>query len=57
MDNTLQITRGRELLTAVFLTWLTIGWMTIEGVVSVALGVASHSLLLEAFGAVTPFNN
>ena len=43
-------TRGGDLRTAVFLTWLTIGWMTVEGVTSVALGLASHSLLLESFG-------
>ena len=50
MDDILKTTRGRDLRTAVFLTWLTIGWMTIEGVASVALGLASHSLLLESFG-------
>lgn len=35
---------------ALWLTWLTIGWMTMEGVASVILGLDSHSLLLEAFG-------
>jgi divalent metal cation (Fe/Co/Zn/Cd) transporter len=35
---------------ALLLTYITIGWMTIEGAVSLLLGWASKSLLLEAFG-------
>ena len=35
---------------ALFLTYITIGWMTIEGAASLLLGWASKSLLLEAFG-------
>jgi divalent metal cation (Fe/Co/Zn/Cd) transporter len=32
------------------LTYITIGWMTVEGAASLLLGWASKSLLLEAFG-------
>ncbi len=39
-----------NLKTALFLTWLTVGWMVIEGVASLVLGLVLHSLLLEAFG-------
>jgi divalent metal cation (Fe/Co/Zn/Cd) transporter len=35
---------------ALFLTYITIGWMTIEGAAALLLGWASKSLLLEAFG-------
>src|SRR5246127_3254789 len=35
---------------ALLLTYVTIGWMTIEGAASLLLGWASKSLLLEAFG-------
>src|SRR5438552_2734701 len=35
---------------ALRLTYITIGWMTIEGAASLLLGSASKSLLLEAFG-------
>src|SRR6266576_6783968 len=35
---------------ALLLTYITLGWMTIEGAVSLLLGWASKSLLLEAFG-------
>src|SRR5436305_10293412 len=35
---------------ALLLTYITIGWMTIEGAASFLLGCASKSLLLEAFG-------
>src|SRR3989440_4040103 len=35
---------------ALRLTYITIGWMTIEGAASLLLGWASKSLLLEAFG-------
>src|SRR5579863_5547379 len=32
------------------LEWLTIGWMTVEAVVSIAAGVTAGSLVLIAFG-------
>jgi divalent metal cation (Fe/Co/Zn/Cd) transporter len=32
------------------LEWITIGWMTIEGAVAIAAGLAAHSLTLLAFG-------
>src|SRR5947208_1825848 len=35
---------------ALLLTYITVGWMTIEGAASLLLGWASKSLLLEAFG-------
>jgi len=35
---------------ALLLTYITIGWMTIEGAASLLLGWTSKSLLLEAFG-------
>ncbi len=35
---------------ALLLTYITIGWMTIEGAAALLLGWASKSLLLEAFG-------
>ena len=35
---------------APLLTYITLGWMTIEGAASLLLGWASKSLLLEAFG-------
>src|SRR6266568_9442894 len=35
---------------ALVLTYITIGWMTIEGAASLLLGWASKSLLLQAFG-------
>ncbi len=35
---------------ALWLTYITLGWMTIEGAASLLLGWASRSLLLEAFG-------
>ena len=42
--------RLRDLRTARYLMWFTIGWMVIEGAASFVLGIDSHSLLLEAFG-------
>lgn len=36
--------------TALLLTYLTLGWMTIEGAAAIVLGLLSKSLLLEAFG-------
>src|SRR5213596_1008241 len=35
---------------SLLLTYITLGWMTIEGAASLLLGWASKSLLLEAFG-------
>src|ERR1700751_2012064 len=35
---------------ALLLTYITLGWMTIEGAASLVLGWASKSLLLQAFG-------
>src|SRR6266403_2802185 len=35
---------------ALLLTYITLGWMAIEGAASLLLGWASKSLLLEAFG-------
>src|SRR5213079_1603984 len=35
---------------ALLLTYITLGWMTVEGAASLLLGWASKSLLLEAFG-------
>src|SRR5437867_3118793 len=44
--------RGRfdDVRLALALTYITIGWMTIEGAASLLLGWTSKSLLLEAFG-------
>jgi hypothetical protein len=42
--------RADNLKRALLLTYITIGWMTIEGTASLLLGWASKSLLLEAFG-------
>ncbi len=42
--------RATDLRIALWLTYITIGWMTIEGAASLLLGWASKSLLLEAFG-------
>src|SRR5437667_2229559 len=42
--------RAMDLRFALLLTYITIGWMTIEGAASLLLGWASKSLLLEAFG-------
>jgi divalent metal cation (Fe/Co/Zn/Cd) transporter len=42
--------RAMNLTFALLLTYITIGWMTIEGAASLLLGWASKSLLLEAFG-------
>lgn len=42
--------RAADLRLALRLTYLTLGWMTIEGAASLWLGWASHSLLLEGFG-------
>ena len=42
--------RSADISVALWLTYITIGWMTIEGAASLLLGWASKSLLLEAFG-------
>lgn len=42
--------RSADINVALWLTYITIGWMTIEGAASLLLGWASKSLLLEAFG-------
>ncbi len=42
--------RAADLRQALLLTDITLVWMTFEGAVSLVLGRASHSLLLEAFG-------
>ena len=42
--------RSTDVRFALWLTYITIGWMTIEGAASLLLGWASKSLLLEAFG-------
>src|SRR5690242_5893885 len=42
--------RAADVRMALVLTYITIGWMTTEGIASLVLGWASRSLLLEAFG-------
>jgi hypothetical protein len=42
--------RSEDVRFALLLTYITIGWMTIEGAASLLLGWASKSFLLEAFG-------
>lgn len=42
--------RSADVRFALWLTYITIAWMTIEGAASLLLGWASKSLLLEAFG-------
>ena len=42
--------RSDDVRFALLLTYITIGWMTIEGAASLLLGWASKSLLLETFG-------
>src|SRR5437762_2245835 len=42
--------RAGDLQKALLLTYITLGWMTIEGAAALLLGWASKSLLLEAFG-------
>src|SRR5213593_4564236 len=44
------ISRSDDVRFALLLTYITIGWMTIEGAASLLLGWVSKSLLLEAFG-------
>jgi divalent metal cation (Fe/Co/Zn/Cd) transporter len=47
---TLSSERRADLQLGLLLTYITLGWMTIEGAASLLLGWASKSLLLEAFG-------
>jgi divalent metal cation (Fe/Co/Zn/Cd) transporter len=42
--------RAADVRTALRLTYITLVWMTIEGIASIILGFLSKSLLLEAFG-------
>src|ERR1043166_6827985 len=42
--------RSDDVRLALLLTYITLGWMTIEGAAALLLGWASKSLLLEAFG-------
>lgn len=42
--------RAAAINAALLLTYLTLGWMTLEGAASLLLGWASKSLLLESFG-------
>jgi divalent metal cation (Fe/Co/Zn/Cd) transporter len=42
--------RSKDIRLALRLTYITLGWMSIEGAASLLLGWASKSLLLEAFG-------
>ena len=42
--------RSDDVRLALVLTYITLGWMTVEGAASLLLGWASKSLLLEAFG-------
>jgi len=45
-----ELGRAADIGVAVRLTWLSIGWVAAEGLVSVWLGVRAKSLLLESFG-------
>ena len=45
----LSSSRANNFKLALLLTYITLGWMTIEGAASLLLGWASKSLLLEAF--------
>jgi divalent metal cation (Fe/Co/Zn/Cd) transporter len=42
--------RSNDVRFALLLTYITLGWMTIEGAAALLLGWTSKSLLLEAFG-------
>jgi divalent metal cation (Fe/Co/Zn/Cd) transporter len=42
--------RAADLRLALLLTYITLGWMTVEGATSLLLGRLSRSLLLEGFG-------
>src|SRR5213078_4230600 len=49
-EMSLAASRADAVRLALLLTYITLGWMTIEGAASLLLGWASKSLLLEAFG-------
>src|SRR6266487_2931733 len=49
-ETSLAASRADGVRLALLLTYITIGWMTIEGAAALLLGWASKSLLLEAFG-------
>src|SRR5882724_3235763 len=49
-ETRLTASRAKAVRLALLLTYITLGWMTIEGAASLLLGWASKSLLLEAFG-------
>ena len=49
-ETSLAVSRADAVRLALLLTYITLGWMTIEGAASLLLGWASKSLLLEAFG-------
>jgi len=49
-ETSLAASRADAVRLALLLTYITLGWMTIEGAASLLLGWASKSLLLEAFG-------
>jgi divalent metal cation (Fe/Co/Zn/Cd) transporter len=49
-ETSLAASRADTVRLALVLTYITLGWMTIEGAASLLLGWASKSLLLEAFG-------
>ena len=42
--------READIRMALLLTYITLGWMAIEGAASIILGILAKSLLLEAFG-------
>jgi divalent metal cation (Fe/Co/Zn/Cd) transporter len=49
-DSIREYSRDADIRLALLLTYVTLGWMTVEGAASLVLGWASKSLLLEAFG-------
>src|SRR6266542_3385448 len=49
-ETSFEASRADAVRLALLLTYITLGWMTIEGAASLLLGWASKSLLLEAFG-------
>src|SRR5213596_459846 len=49
-ETSLAASRADAVRLALLLTYITLGWMTIEGAASLLLGWESKSLLLEAFG-------
>src|SRR5262245_35030335 len=49
-SSTASLSRTGDLRVALWLTYITLGWMMIEGAAALWLGWASNSLLLKAFG-------